>query len=155
MSDPWFPQRSRPSHGIDYEPDSPIIVYLTVCTENRRPWLATEANHALLRGIWSAADAWMIGRYVLMPDHLHLFAAPGAKFVEFDNWVRYWKSQFSKRHKNKEDAWQANHWDTRLRREESYDQKWEYVVSNPVRHGLVERVEDWPFQGELFPLRWN
>ena len=32
--------------------------------------------------------------------------------------------------------------------------KWEYVVRNPVRAGLVNRREDWPFQGELNVLRW-
>ena len=42
-----------------------------------------------------------------------------------------------------------------MRSVESYDSKWEYVVNNPVRHNLVERVDDWPLQGELFELRWQ
>jgi len=71
-----------------------------------------------------------------------------------DNWVRYWKSQFSKRGQNPERCWQPDHWDTRLRHEESYDAKWEYVRNNPVRAGLVVRPEDWPYSGELFALRW-
>jgi hypothetical protein len=45
-------------------------------------------------------------------------------------------------------------WDTQLRRGENYDEKWEYIRANPVRAGLVPRVEDWPHQGELNELRW-
>jgi len=52
------------------------------------------------------ADTRLIGQYVLMPDHLHLFAAPNpvgegeapAEPRSFDSWVRYWKSQFTKHH---------------------------------------------------------
>ena len=29
-----------------------------------------------------------------------------------------------------------------------------YVRQNPVRHGLVNDPEDWPFQGELHLLDW-
>jgi hypothetical protein len=42
-----------------------------------------------------------------------------------------------------------------LRRHESYSQKWNYVMANPVRHGYVARAEDWPFQGELNVLNWH
>src|SRR5439155_10930789 len=51
-------------------------------------------------------------------------------------------------------VWQRHFRDTQLRRSESYDQKWTYVVENPVLGGLVARSEDWAFQGELNELRW-
>lgn len=89
-----------------------------------------------------------------MPDHLHLFAAPGDKDVEFDAWVRYWKSQFSKARRRSAERWQVDHWDRRLRSNEGYREKWEYVRDNPVRHDLCSSVEDWPFQGEVFELDW-
>ncbi|MEO6971176.1 MAG: hypothetical protein ABI217_09810 [Chthoniobacterales bacterium] len=50
--------------------------------------------------------------------------------------------------------WQRHHWDRQLRKGESYDDKWEYVRSNPVRHGLVTDAGAWPYQGELSELRW-
>ncbi|MBI3919804.1 MAG: hypothetical protein HY318_00195 [Armatimonadetes bacterium] len=131
-----------------------MIVYLTVCTKDRRGWLATDKNHALLVKVWTEATAWLVGRYVIMPDHIHLFAVPGQMEIEFDNWVRYWKSQFSKQHHGHSHRWQTDHWDTRLRSSESYEEKWEYVRNNPVRHGLVERSEDWPYQGEIHVLPW-
>ncbi len=137
-----------------------------MCTEDRIPWLAHVPVHSLLREVWSASDAWLIGHYVIMPDHLHLFAAPnpiweGETSAEprveppsFDNWVRYWKSQFTKHHGNIVHQWQTDHWDRRLRREESYADKSEYVRNNPVRHGLVSDSALWPYRGQLHDLKW-
>ena len=36
-----------------------------------------------------------------------------------------------------------------------YDEKWSYVRMNPVRRGLAYASEEWPFQGEVFPLAWR
>jgi len=149
-----LPVRHHPTHGILEIPNQPTIIFLTVCTENRKPWLASPEHHILLRSIWTEATAWLTGRYVLMPDHLHLFAASGASDVPLENWVKFWKSQFRKRNSNKACRFQTDHWDTRLRRMESYDEKWDYVVNNPVRRGLVQRSEDWPYQGMIFELPW-
>jgi hypothetical protein len=39
-----------------------------------------------------------------------------------------------------------------LRSSESYSEKWDYVVENPVRAGLVGRADDWPYAGEIETL---
>jgi len=149
-----LPKRSHPAHGVKPRAGQPVIVYLTVCTKRRVPWLATPEAHRLLIQTWKNATAWLVGRYVVMPDHLHLFAEPGTPELPFDNWVRFWKSRFTKAHGDALHEWQVDHWDRRLRNEDSYDEKWNYVRNNPVRHKLVSRAEDWPFQGELSPLPW-
>ena len=51
-------------------------------------------------------------------------------------------------------AWQAGFFDHVLRNGESYGEKWNYVRMNPVRAGLVEQVEEWPYSGEIHVLRW-
>ncbi len=33
--------------------------------------------------------------------------------------------------------------------------KWEYIRHNPVRAGLVNDPDDWPYQGEMHVLRWH
>jgi putative transposase len=151
---PTMRSRKRPVHGVYEIPGQPTIVFLTVCTEDRRPWLATSENHALLRSEWIKAQAWLVGRYIVMPDHLHLFAAPGQLGIPLDNWVTYWKSQLSKAKPDPASSWQVDHWDTRLRSGESYEAKWEYVKNNPVRAGLVRLSDEWPYQGEINHLRW-
>lgn len=151
-----MPTRKHPKHGICLpEREQALIVLVTVCTKSRRPWLATNEVHQLLVRIWRSAAAWLVGRYVIMPDHIHLFTSPGRIDLPLENWVRYWKSQFSKAHRIAIHQWQIDFWDTRLRSWESYDHKWNYVCLNPIRHGLVLNASDWPFQGELNELRWD
>ena len=92
-----------------------------------------------------------------MPDHIHLFCAPAESETQpLLPWVKYWKSSAARNWIKSADSpvWQRHFWDTQLRRSESYDQKWNSVVENPVRAGLVARSEDWSFQGELNELRW-
>lgn len=134
------------------------IVVLTVCTKDRKTLLANAPAHDLLVSVWQGSDHWQVGRYVIMPDHLHLFCTPArTSSVSVKAWMKYWKSQFTKQWPNQSDRpiWQSDGWDTQLRRGESYDSKWAYVRENPVRAGLVEKAEQWPYQGELNHLPWH
>jgi putative transposase len=150
--------RRHPARRDVFElPNHPPIVFLTVCAKDKKRILASDAVHRTLREAWTAADSWLVGRYVLMPDHLHLFCSPGQNSpVSLTRWVAFWKSHASRHWPNRQDApiWQPNFWDTQLRRGESYDNKWQYVVENPVRAKLVEKSTDWPYQGEIHPLIW-
>jgi putative transposase len=148
-------ERSHPVHGVFQQDDVPTLVFVTVCTENRRPWLATAERHENLVQVWNEAAAWRVGRYVVMPDHIHLFAAPGQIDLSLESWIKFWKSKFSQRNNDRSCHWQTDHWDRRLRRGESYESKWEYVRNNPVRHGLVKNAEEWPYQRVLNELRWQ
>jgi hypothetical protein len=38
---------------------------------------------------------------------------------------------------------------SRVRNDESYSQKWDYVRENPVRVELVVQTDEWPYQGEF------
>ena len=150
-----LPQRKHPAHGVLYVANQPTIVFDTICTRNRLPWLASNEVHELLLEVWTEASAWLVGRYIVMPDHIHLFAAATGFEIEFKNWSKYWRSQFTKRHKMPEHRWQTDDWDTRMRSPKQYEEKWEYVRQNAKRHGLVENAEDWPYCGTLHEIRWD
>jgi putative transposase len=150
-----LPQRKHPTHGVLFVEGQPTIIYDTVCTKGRIPWLACEEVHLLLREVWMEATAWLMGRYIIMPDHIHYFAAATENPIEYDKWVQYWKSQFSKRHKVAGRRWLTDHWDVRMRNGEQYEEKWLYVRQNAFRHELVARPEDWPYQGEIYELPWT
>lgn len=99
-----------------------------------------------------------MGRYVVMPDHLHLFCAPNQiEPVPLERWVQFWKSWTSQRWPRpaEQPVWQKSLWDTQLRRGESYGNKWDYARLNPVRHKLVSDPADWPYQGEMNVLEWH
>ena len=137
--------------------NAPVIVFLTVCTKERKRILADDAPHALLLDAWHGAGAWLVGRYVIMPDHVHLFCAPAEHdSLPIINWITFWKSYATRRWPNSGDLpiWQRHFWDRQLRRTESYNEKWQYVVENPVRAGLVATSGDWPYQGEINALHW-
>ena len=151
---PSLPKRRRPAKRILILPDETTIGFVTCCTKGRVPWLADERCHTILSGIWKSADAWLVGRYVIMPDHVHLFASPGNLNISLDDWIQYWKSLATKAIAEQDKRWQRDSWHRRLRCGDSYSAKWLYARENPVRKGLVGKPEDWPFQGELYALRW-
>jgi|GEM_PF-4499206 len=88
------PCRRRPAHPPIAEPfNRAIIVFVTVCTKDRQPLLANPYIHDLLLRAWESASQWVVGRYVIMPDHLHLFCAPATwPPTSLRRWVAYWKS---------------------------------------------------------------
>jgi REP element-mobilizing transposase RayT len=136
----------------------PIIVFLTVCTRNRRRIMANQEIAHLLISLWQRTGEWLVGRYVIMPDHVHLFCAPRHLDPRpLKHWVQFWKNGVTREWPGKEDKpiWQREFWDRQLREGEKYEEKWEYVRCNPCRQGLVERPEDWPYQGELNILEWR
>jgi putative transposase len=88
-----------------------------------------------------------LGRYVIMPDHVHLFVRGGRDFT-LSSWIGGLKRAISVAVKSRR-LWQAGFFDHILRSEESYAEKWNYVRDNPVRAGLVKDLDDWPYQGEI------
>jgi putative transposase len=145
-----FPQRIRPNKGVLIKDHQPTLVFVTICTKGREPWLATDANHCLLRTIWTEATDWKVGTYMIMPDHLHFFAWPGRLHADVDKWVQYWKSIFTKRLRKPECRWQRVSFHHRVRSYEGAEERRAYMIENPVRAGLVHRACDWPYGGEVF-----
>ncbi|HAF02833.1 MAG TPA: hypothetical protein DCO65_09920 [Spartobacteria bacterium] len=131
---------------------SPLF-FVTICTLYRQkfPSLAV-VQEALLRYADRGISQFNVAivRYVVMPDHLHLFVRGDDNFVLAD-WVKGLKRAVTVRFPKEPNRslWQPGFFDHLLRSDESYAQKWEYVQQNPVRAGLVTRAEDRPFQGEI------
>ena len=148
------PGRRHPARRVLISSGQPTIVHLNVCAKDRRPWLANSVVRENLEKIWQAANAWLVGYYLLMPDHLHLFCAPHKPEFTLQQWVSHWKRKFSCLHLPDAGEWQRDFWDTRLRRSESYTDKWRYIQENPVKEKLAATPEDWPHQGMLNVLPW-
>ena len=152
--------RSLRKHPVHLSPgekhNRAIIIYVTTCTAKRRSILASPGFYEAIIGAWREASTWLVGRYVVMPDHIHFLSAPnGLDVPPLKRWMRYWKSIVTKRIVAKGgNVWQRDHWDRQLRSVEKYDQKWEYVRRNPVRHGYCDDPDDWPYHGELNVLPW-
>jgi REP element-mobilizing transposase RayT len=134
------------------------LYFVTFCTWQRTLILARPSvQTALLRfGANAEEHSVALGRYVLMPDHMHLFAAPGLE-GDLGRTIKLLKRALSAALTRDGVAmphWQPGFFDRLLRSSDSYSAKWEYVRNNPVRAGLVTEADHWPFQGEIAPIDW-
>src|ERR1700749_4374080 len=122
--------------------------FITICTIHRQKIIDLgSAYRAFETYVRRGRDDFgvAVGRYVIMPDHLHFFVR-GNEDLNFAQWVNELKRAISVPlgATKKRPLWQPGFFDHILRNDESYTQKWKYVRENPVRAGLVPRVDDWP-----------
>ena len=122
---------------------------------HRRRILVRPVVASILVESWHAAPTvhgWVVGLYVIMPDHVHFFAAaqPDAKSLSafMRDWKRWTARKITEVEQTKPPIWQLEFFDHLLRSPKSYSEKWDYVRENPVRAGFVTSAEDWPYAGE-------
>jgi putative transposase len=126
------------------------LYFVTFATRDRKRIPSLDGAQAVLeqyghRAIENFNVA--LGRYVIMPDHLHLFVRGGQNFT-VSSWIGGLKRAMSVALRSP-GLWQPGFFDNILRSGESYAEKWNYVRENPVRAGVVKNADDWPYQGEI------
>ena len=155
-----FPVRKWPSKNsvLARQGDRAVILFVTVTSHRRQSVFANDEASTCILMAWRQAQNWLVGRYVIMPDHVHFFCAPGqAPVPDFHRWVAYWKSLVARNFPREHELplWQRECWDVQMRTVGNYREKWNYVRNNPVRKGLVADAEDWPYQGFENVLAWH
>jgi REP element-mobilizing transposase RayT len=147
-----MPNRPRRLDRVFQRYDPPLY-FVTFNTHKRQKLLANAHVHEALVRFAHEGEARGVGlgRYVIMPDHVHLFVRGNIDFV-LRQWVRMLKRVLSSAIPVAEPHWQQGFFDHLIRHGESYAEKWEYVRQNPVRAGLVQHVDEWPWQGEIVLL---
>ena len=132
------------------------IYFITTCTLDRRRILASKEVTGILTDEWRNArnhHGWAIGRYVIMPEHVHFFRKAELDAEALPTFMQRWKEWSNKRMARELNlsgrVWQEEFFAHVLRSSESYSQKWDYVKENPVRAGLVKSSDEWPWQGEI------
>jgi putative transposase len=148
--------RRTPAQGVVLSSDMPLILFCTVCADEKGvTWVAQETVMRVLHEVWSEdRNAWLVGGYVLMPDHMHFFCCPRriSEGVGVERWVLFWKDQFAKRIDQPEWRWERGVFHTRMRSDAHYREKQEYVSENPVKASLMAKAEDWPWRGCVHDL---
>ena len=129
----------------------------------------------LLRGAFRVTRRerpFVIDAIVILLDHLHaIFSLPPGDSDFPGRWRRI-KGHFSsaliesstelKRRPNGDLAlWQRRFWEHTIRDENDFARHVDYIHFNPVKHGLVQRVRDWPYSSfhryvndEVLPSDW-
>jgi putative transposase len=155
--------------------------FFTVVSFHRRPILCEpEIRAALHEAInWvRQVRPFTIDACVLLPDHLHTIWTLPAGDADF---ATRWQSikrrvsrqsagflldatllNASKIKRREASLWQRRFWEHCIRDDEDFVQHMDYQHYNPVKHGLVERVQDWPYstfhrhvKAGVYPANWG
>ena len=138
------------------------IYFITNCAHGRLRRLANDDFREIAIEVWRNCEehyGWSVGRYVIMPDHIHFFAYDSRVECTLSKFVGKWKEWTAKYCRRRLDLmmplWQPEFFDHVLRSSESYEEKWDYVRTNPIRAGLAESADEWKYQGEVTQLRYD
>lgn len=153
------------------------LYVFTLVTEGRRALLTERpARQALRQAIERVRQCYpfAIRGWVLLPDHLHCIW----ELPDHDrDYARRWSiikrrtsqalalpggTSLSRHLRRESPLWQRRFWEHQIRDERDYERHLDYLHWNPVRHGLVQQVADWPWssfhrlvrQG-LYPGDWG
>ncbi|KRG71548.1 REP-associated tyrosine transposase [Pseudoxanthomonas dokdonensis] len=122
--------------------------FFTVTLRDRSSDLLVRKIDAL-RAAWQAAATRVphtVIAAVVLPDHLHAVLRMDDATA---NYPRLWqdiKKGFTRRtsQPGKPSAWQSRYWERTVRDESELQAVVDYVHINPLKHGLVTTVADWP-----------
>ena len=139
--------------------------FFTIVTHERRPWLILPHAREILRAAVIETRKrlpFTIHAWVLLPEHIHcLWTLPEGDQDFSKRWALIKRSvskhachlvtreggvEHHVRQRHRENPlWQQRFWEHAVRNDEDFKAHMDYVHYNPLRHGLVERVEDWPY----------
>ena len=150
--------------------------FFTVTLLDRRSQLLTDRIDVLRDAISATRERYpfAIDAIVVLPDHIHaIWTLPDGQ-TDFSLRWRLIKSRFAKALPNVEHRssvrktrgergiWQRRFWEHLIRSEADYARHVDYCYYNPVKHGYVARVCDWPHSSfhrdvekGIFPLDWG
>ena len=85
--------------------------------------------------------------YVFMPDHVHLLVQGTVAVSDFRRLMRLARGRMSVTYRGLKSGilWQDGYFERVLRDEEASETVARYIVANPLRAGLVERIEQYPY----------
>ena len=92
---------------------------------------------------------------VFLPEHLHMIARLPENDSDYPGRWRAIKSLFTRalvkegvgitqNHRGEYNLWQRRYWEHQIRDENDLRRHVDYIHYNPVKHGYVKRVADWP-----------
>ena len=145
-------RKIRLDYGVYRTPDLPCFV--TMATKGKQAIFSqrnlAEDFVALLKTMCKENDIPLYA-YCVMPDHVHflLSASKTKGIIEFVREIKSRSTKLAWQHGCQGTIWQRSFYDHFLRRDEDCMLVAKYIIGNPVRKGLVEHWEDYPFSGSL------
>ena len=136
--------------------------FFTVNLKNRQSDILVRQIAALrtvVQGV-KAAKPFHINACIILPEHLHCIWTLPENDSDFSCRWREIKKMFTKAICGHA-IWQPRFWEHAIRDEEDFRRHVDYIYLNPVKHGWVTRVQDWPFSSfhrdvrhGIYPADW-
>ena len=109
------------------------------------PQIADKIQGAIL---YFEGERYCLGAWVVMPNHVHTLVTPREGW-DLGQILHSWKS-FTAKECNKligrtGEFWQTESFNRYVRDERHYYNAIAYIENNPVKAGLCEKAEDWPW----------
>jgi REP element-mobilizing transposase RayT len=145
----WRKSHSNRLPNYDYSKDRPV--HVTICTDNKEQIFDSEINAKIvIEELLKAAEhvRFRILCYCLMPDHLHMIVSPGESALTLSKFLNIFKGRTTAAFRERNDLkkiWQRSAFDHVVRTEENLKAIIEYIRNNPVRKGIVENADDYPY----------
>jgi putative transposase len=128
--------------------EGPVVSFLTTTTHNRVPFPNQPLSLGTIEDILFRAVAEKriyLFAYVIMPTHLHLIAGTATGGSEISKLMHSLKGRVREDLSGKGKFWQSRFDDLVLVSKKQFSIKLNYIHWNPVRAGLAENPEDWPY----------
>jgi putative transposase len=132
--------------------------FFTVTLADRRSTALVDRADALRAAFRTtmAAAPFGIDAIVVLPDHLHAILRLPEDDADYPNRWRLIKGHFTSAviaagsplvpdAKGEYRIWQRRYWEHTIRDERDFARHVDYIHINPVKHGLVACVADWPY----------
>ncbi|MGY6029971.1 REP-associated tyrosine transposase [Phytobacter sp. AG2a] len=101
-----------------------------------------------------------IRAWVILPEHMHCIWTLPENDSDYSGRWREIKKVFTKS-VGLQDVWQPRFWEHTIRDDEDLRHHIDYIYVNPLKHGWVKRVQDWPWStfhrdvcAGLYPEDW-
>ena len=142
---PTRPVRKQLDHSVHLHGRFGATYFITICCEKRGLNQLCNMDVAQLlvdtARQYHVSEKWYLELLLLMPDHLHMLVAIGGD-ADLSKLIRDFKRIAARKGKIE---WQKNFFDHRLRHDESETEKFEYILQNRVRAGLIGEGDQWPY----------
>ncbi len=145
----WGKSRSNRFANYDYSIDNPI--HVPICTKDKKSIFSTE-NHAevIIAELLKAINdlKFKILCYCLMPDHIHIVVSPGNSGLPLSKFLNIFKGRTATIFRTRfgvSELWQRSGFDHVIRAEEDLKTIIRYILNNPVRKGIAETAESYPY----------
>ncbi|HEY4272651.1 MAG TPA: transposase [Candidatus Udaeobacter sp.] len=123
-----------------------IIYFVTICVKERHKVIDRPEVFEAIETAVTKLQKWHVLAGVIMPDHVHWVVSPAAdRNLSIRDFSHGFKRTLRKCFGAQSWEWQRGCFDRLLRSDENLWRKWIYVQDNPMRHGLVQRANDWPY----------